>query len=119
MTVLGVALFGALGAVCRSVVDGVIAARTKVGFPWATFAINVSGSLLLGVLTAMTLEGDIAHTWLTLLGVGFCGGYTTFSTASFETVRLMQRRRFGLAVMYACGSVGVTIAVAALGFVLV
>jgi CrcB protein len=75
------------------------------GFPWATFSINVLGSALLGVFAALWLNQPERRVWFLLLGTGFCGGFTTFSTFSLETLILMQQGRPGTAAIYAVGSV--------------
>ncbi|GAA3695763.1 fluoride efflux transporter CrcB [Gordonia hankookensis] len=118
MTVVAVMLAGALGAVARFVVDGAIKQWRPTTFPWATFIINVSGSLLLGFLAGLVMFHSAPTGWQTVLGTGFCGGYTTFSTASFETVRLAEKRRTMSAAVYALGSVLVSSLVCGLGLVL-
>ncbi len=108
---------GGLGALARFVADGVM--RSKLGrrFPWGTLLINVTGALTLGTLTALALHGRITTNEKVIFGTGFCGGYTTFSTASFETVRLIEEKRFGAAVFQSlanlCLSVGLVVAVLA------
>jgi CrcB protein len=100
--VIAVALAGGLGAAARLVVDGLVTARVSGHWPWGTAVINVTGSFLLGLVTALDPPGATA------IGVGFLGGYTTFSTASFETARLALDRRpwaataSGLGVLVAC-----------------
>src|SRR5262245_12441203 len=76
-------------------------------FPWATFAINVSGSVMLGFVAALFLRqpDDSRRAWYLLLGTGFCGGFTTFSTFSLETLELLQEGRSWTATAYVCGSV--------------
>ncbi|MBM3982477.1 MAG: fluoride efflux transporter CrcB [Planctomycetes bacterium] len=75
-------------------------------FPWATFAINVGGSVALGALAALCLNPDAPRKyWYLLLGTGFCGGFTTFSTFSLETVTLLHAGRTGTAAAYVLGSV--------------
>lgn len=115
MTPLWVALAGGVGAVARLVVDGMIRARTGGGYPVGTTAINLSGSLLLGLVVG--LSGAVLPDPARLvLGTGFLGGYTTFSTASVETVRLAVERQWaaawanGLGMLLAgvgCAAVGV------------
>ena len=85
----------------------------EVRFPWATFLINVTGSAILGVLAAAYLNPKSAQDatpthkmWYLLLGTGFCGGFTTFSTFSLETFELIQEGKSWLAVLYVLGSVG-------------
>jgi CrcB protein len=117
MTALLIALAGALGAVARFVVDGAVRRRGLDEFPWATLLINVTGSLLLGVVTGLVLFRGRPDDLRLVLGTGFCGGYTTFSTATFETVRLAQRgARLG-AVGYTIGTVVLTVGAGALGLI--
>jgi CrcB protein len=73
--------------------------------PVGTIAINVSGSLLLGILTGLVVFDHAASTVTLVAGTGFCGGFTTFSTTSFETVRLLQEGRLREAGL----NVGVTV----------
>lgn len=115
MTAVWVALAGALGAVARFEVDGAVQQRWTTRFPWATFSINVTGSLLLGVLTGLTLFHGAPGDLRLIAGTGFCGGYTTFSTASVEAVRLLQQRSYATAALAVLGTVYATIGVAALG----
>lgn len=89
-----VGLGGSAGAVSRFVLDGVIRSRLAVRIPAGTVTINVTGSFVLGVLTGLVLFHGAPSMLTTVAGTGFCGGYTTFSTASFETVRLVQERAF-------------------------
>jgi CrcB protein len=83
------------------------ALQGEVAFPWGTFLINVSGSALLGFVAALFLKHpDGPHrNWYLLLGTGFCGGFTTFSTFSLESLELMQEGRHGAAAGYVFGSV--------------
>ena len=118
MTVLLVLLAGGAGAVARFVVDGAVRARRDTAFPWATLLINVTGSLLLGVLTGLVEARSAPGALRTVLGTGFCGGYTTFSTASFETVRLLQRGRYAAAAGNAAATLGLTVAAATAGIAL-
>jgi hypothetical protein len=75
------------------VVDGAVADRTAGAFPWGTFAVNVSGSLILGFLTGLGLYHAFPKTPRVVLGTGFCGAFTTFSTFSFETCASWRRGR--------------------------
>jgi len=111
-------LAGAAGALSRFTLDASIKQRWRSPFPWATVVINVTGSLLLGLLAGLVLFGDQSAVWQTVIGTGFCGGYTTFSTASFETVRLVQQGRRALALLNAMGSLVAAVAACALGFLL-
>ncbi|WP_333893244.1 fluoride efflux transporter CrcB [Mycolicibacterium gadium] len=108
-------LAGASGAVTRFLLDAWTKQRWQSSFPLGTVVINITGSLFLGVLAGMVLFHDQSSSWQTVLGTGFCGGYTTFSTASFETVRLIQQRRRGLALLNALVSLVLSVAACALG----
>ncbi len=112
---LGVALAGGVGAVLRLVVDGAIRTRWASRFPWATVVINVSGSFVLGCLDGFHLSGHLTSTSTTLLGTGICGGFTTFSTATFETVRLAQQGRWRAASINAIFTLLLSVAAATLG----
>ncbi|QNG20137.1 fluoride efflux transporter CrcB [Rhodococcus triatomae] len=115
MIALWVALAGSLGAVARFVVDGVVRSRWAGAFPWGTVVVNVSGSLLLGIATGLVLFHGAPSEVTLVVGVGFCGGYTTFSTASLESVRLIANRQFTVALAATLGTMLVTTAAAALG----
>jgi len=90
MTVALVLVGGALGAPVRYLTDLMVQARHDTFFPWGTFMVNVTGSLVLGVVSAaVSLAGT--PSWLqTFVGIGFCGALTTFSTFGFETYRLIE-----------------------------
>lgn len=111
-------LAGAMGAVTRFGLDFAIKQRWRSPFPWATVIINVSGSLLLGVLAGIVLFDGGSPAWQTVLGTGFCGGFTTFSTASFETVRLARTGRTTAAAVNGLGMLVVSVAAAAGGVTL-
>ena len=115
MIVLWVALAGGVGAVARFVLDGLVRSRVAASFPVGTVLVNVTGSFVLGVVTGLTLAQVVPEDLRLVVGTGFCGGYTTFSTASFETVRLVEQRRVGLALLNGVGTLVVTVCVAALG----
>lgn len=93
-------------------------AASPAGFPWATLLINVSGSLLLGLLAGGLLGRPVPVVWKLLFGVGVLGGYTTFSTFSVETLEMIQQRQFGSAAGYVLLSVLGGLLAATLGFVL-
>jgi CrcB protein len=109
---------GGLGAALRFTVDAVITARVTVPFPIATTVINVTGSFVLGVLTGAAASAGLPSEWLLIGGGGLMGGYTTFSTASVETVRLVQRRRYLAAAANGTGMVVLAVGAAALGVLL-
>lgn len=104
MNVLYVALGSAMGGVCRYGVS--MALNTASGFPWGTLCVNVIGSLFLGALSGWLVHGSDSVAALRAFAiVGFCGGFTTFSTFSNETFRLIENGRFGSALFYAAVSV--------------
>jgi CrcB protein len=81
---------GAVGAPLRYLADGAVGQRTDGVFPWGILLINVSGSFMFGLVTALALHHGLGRTPRIVLGTGFCGALTTFSTFSYETVRLME-----------------------------
>jgi CrcB protein len=109
-----VALGGAAGALLRYAVGQALGPPRPGAFPWHTFAVNVAGSLILGVVLALVPADDPRHL-RPLLAVGFCGGLTTFSTFGYETVALLQARAYGTAVAYAGGSFVVALAAVVIG----
>lgn len=113
-----VAIVGGAGASFRFVVDGWFRGRWATRLPLATVAINVSGSLLIGLLAGALASGALPTDAYTLAATGFCGGYTTFSTATVETVRLAQTGDLRNATLNAVGTLVLTVAAAAAGFAL-
>lgn len=118
MTLLGVAIAGALGAAARFLIERAIARRATTGFPLGTFLVNVSGSLALGFLTGLVLYHGLGSVPKTVLGTGFLGAYTTFSTYTYETVRRAEQSEVGIAAVYAIASLIIGVGAAALGLVL-
>jgi len=118
MTVLLLALAGGAGAAARFLVDGLVRARFRTALPWGTIAINVSGSLLLGLLAGLVMRHHAPASLQAVLGTGFLGGFTTFSTASVETVRLVQSGRIRLALLNALGTMAAGVGAAAAGVAL-
>jgi CrcB protein len=102
----GVAVAGSLDARTRFVLDGVIRAPRDTDATWAdlplgTPLINISGSELLGLLTGLVIFHGVPPAWQVVAGTGFCGGYTTFSTAAFESIRLAQQQHLAFAAVNA------------------
>jgi fluoride exporter len=115
MTLLLVALAGGLGAATRFLVDGWVAARLRSSVPTGTVVVNVTGSLALGLLTGWALRHGGGGQLATVVGTGFLGGYTTFSTASVEAVRLARGGRAVAAFAHALGMVVLSLAAALAG----
>jgi CrcB protein len=90
--VILMAIAGGLGAVARFVLDSIVRMRVEA-YPLGTLIINLSGSFLLGLVVGLAGHA-LPPEWRLILGTGFLGGYTTFSTASYEAVRLAQQGRW-------------------------
>ena len=112
---LVVALAGGAGAVLRALLIHHIGVRLSDPLPLGTIIVNASGSLLLGILTGLSLYHGLGPHVLAVAGVGLCGGYTTWSTASWETVHLLHTGHRTEAVVYTLGGLAVCLAAAAAG----
>lgn len=100
-----VMLGGALGAALRYGLGTWVQGLSGPGFPWSTFLINLSGSFLIGLVLRLSLDGPLSPEWRLFLAVGVLGGYTTFSTFSWETLTLVQQGEWAKAFLYVAGSV--------------
>ena len=107
----GVAVIGGAGSVLRFYADGVVSAAAGRDFPYGTMVINVSGAVILGLLTGLALTPSQSL----LLGTAAIGSYTTFSTWMLETQRLTEERQYRKAVLNIVVSLALGIAAAALG----
>ena len=110
MIYLLIALGGAVGSVVRYVVGGAIQRTSDSGFPLGTMFVNVSGCFLIGVLVRQFLNMQLSPELRALLIVGFCGGFTTFSTFSAETLGLIEGGEYGRAAGYVVLSVTLCLA---------
>ena len=111
LNILLVAAGGAFGATVRHIFSGAALRLIGAGWPYGTFAINVIGSLLMGVLAGwLAVRGDGGQHWRLLLGTGVLGGFTTFSAFSLETALLIEHRDYVPAAAYVIGSVLIGIA---------
>lgn len=106
MTVLALAVAAAAGAVLRYVVDRTVADRTGAGWPAGTLAVNLTGSLLLGFVVGLGIFHGVGDPARAVVGTGFIGAYTTFSTFAYETVRLVEDG----AVRHALLNIGLSVA---------
>jgi CrcB protein len=88
----------AIGACGRYLLDGFVQGEIDGDFPWGTSIVNISGSFVLGVITGLALYHGLGVDSKLVFGTGFCGAYTTFSTFSYETVRLAEGGLTGVAV---------------------
>lgn len=122
---VAIALAGGLGAALRLVVDGLVRSvisrpgrpRAWAGFPAGTAVINVTGSFALGLLTGLAASHGLPREWLLIAGGGLVGGYTTFSTASVETVRLLLEGRWRAGLLNGGGVLVLSVGAALLGLV--
>jgi CrcB protein len=115
---VGFVAAGAIGAPLRYLVDSAVQDRSAGKFPWGTFVVNVSGSLILGFVTGLAIYHAFPDTPRVILGTGFCGAYTTFSAFSFETVRLLEQGATADALRNALGTLVTCAAAAAAGLAL-
>lgn len=112
MTLALVFLGAVVGAPVRYLTDRTVQARHDSIFPWGTFTVNLVGCLLLGGLTGAAASSPL----LAVLGTGFCGALTTYSTFSYETLRLLEQRAYFYATVYLTVSVVAGLGAALLGY---
>lgn len=110
-----IAAAGFVGAVARYLLDGIVQQRLESSLPWGTFAVNVSGSLLLGLVAGLGVYHGLDTDAELLIGTGLLGSYTTFSTYAFETYRLAEDGARRMAALNAIGSVAAGLLAAAAG----
>jgi fluoride exporter len=115
---LFVAGAGGLGAVLRALVIHHVARRWPDPLPFGTLLVNASGSLLLGFLTGLSLYHGFGPHDLDVAGIGLCGGYTTWSTVSWETLHLIRNGHRPEALVYTVGGLALCLAVAVAGIAL-
>jgi CrcB protein len=112
---LVVALAGGAGAVLRALLIHHVGVRRSDPLPLGTMFVNASGSLLLGILTGLSIYHGLGSHLLAVVGVGLCGGYTTWSTASWETIHLLRTDHHTEAVIYTLGGLVICLGAAAAG----
>ena len=108
---VGVMLIGGTGSVVRFLADGLVGSAADRDFPFGTLAVNVSGAVILGLITGLAL----GHEQALLAGTAAVGSYTTFSTWMLETQRLTEERQYRMAAVNVIVSLALGIAAAALG----
>jgi len=114
-----IAAGSAIGGVSRYLVGGVVQRMAAGTFPAGTLLVNVTGSFLLGLILRYGIETPtLTPEVRAFLTVGFCGGYTTFSTFSYETAMLLEDGQYERATTYAAASVAVALVATACGFLL-
>jgi CrcB protein len=117
-TLVTIAIAGALGALARYGLDGLVSRRLSSPFPWGTFAVNVSGAFVLGFAMTLMTEQLTTAPWVrSALTIGLLGAYTTFSTLSYETYRLLEDGALGLAAANVLGSAAAGLLAVYLGVV--
>jgi len=117
-TFWAIALGAAVGGVTRYYLSAAVQHRMGATFPWGTLVINVTGSIVLGFIMHYALSTQSVSVELrALLTTGFCGGYTTFSTFSYETIALMEDGQWPRAALYVLLSVGLSLIATFFGFV--
>jgi fluoride exporter len=116
---LAVALAGALGAVARFLTDGAVSDRTSGSFPFGTLTVNCLGSFILGVVTGLAWYHGLGGRSHAIVGVGFCGAFTTWSSVTWETARLAEDGFGRQAVVNVVGGLAAALASAAVAIVLV
>jgi CrcB protein len=119
VTLLLVGAGGFFGAISRYLVDGWVSTSTGGGFPWGTLVVNVSGSFVLGLLFAASVERGVLPAEIRApVLIGFIGAYTTFSTLTLETWRLVEDGRYALAIANIGGSLALGLVAVLAGLVL-
>ena len=117
-TIVAIGIAGSLGALARSGLDGLVSRRLPSPFPWGTFVVNMSGAFVLGFLMTLMTEQLTTAPWLrSALTIGLLGAYTTFSTLSYETYRLLEDGALGLAAANVLGSAAAGLVAVYLGVV--
>ena len=106
-----------IGGICRYLMS-VIMGHTHNGFPWGTFTANIAGCLFIGILWGVTNRyPNMSQAFTLMLMVGFCGGFTTFSTFSKEGLAMLQSNNYILFLIYTLGSVALGLMAVGLGYV--
>ena len=102
-------LGGGFGSLCRFLVYRLIN-QDQLSFPYATFTVNIAGSLILGIFLGCIVKSDnLSNNWVLFMTTGFCGGFTTFSTFAFENQELIRAGEYSTFLLYSFGSLSLGI----------
>lgn len=118
-SILMVGIGGFAGSILRYLVSRFFTISSQTVFPLGTFTVNLLGSFLIGIIIAFSLSESISHQMRLLLATGFCGGFTTFSSFSYEFFSLLQNGHTGYAFLYASASFLLGLIFVWLGFSLI
>jgi CrcB protein len=118
LNLLLVILGGGIGAGGRYLLGGWLHSLVGYGFPWGTFTVNVLGSLVLGMVFGLAQQGLLSSGTIVFLTVGVLGGFTTFSSFSFETMRLLALGNVGASLLNVAGQFATSLLAVYLGFTL-
>jgi fluoride exporter len=114
-----IGLGGVVGTLSRFYLGKWISSRVTSRFPWGTWIINLTGSFIIGVLFSLHTKQEISDLMWLMIGTGFCGGYTTFSTFGYETIQLVQKGEVVKAGVYVVTSVLLGLLCALVGITLI
>ncbi|QIY58711.1 fluoride efflux transporter CrcB [Streptomyces sp. RPA4-5] len=118
ITLLAVAAAAAVGAVARYVLDQYVQYRSPGSFPRGIWLVNITGAFVLGLVVGLGARHGLPSHVVTILGAGFCGAYTTFSTFSYDLVHLCEKGQVRKSLWYAGASLAAGLAAAAAGLAL-
>lgn len=118
MNILLVAVGGAIGATMRYLLGGWIQGWVGSSFPWGTLVINISGSLIIGLVLGLVDRGALSSQARLFLAVGLLGGYTTFSTFSYEGIQMIQSGNYSSLLVYEATHLGLGLLAANLGLIM-
>ena len=111
-------LVGAGGAIGSMLRYGVALATGNRLFPYATFAVNITGCLIIGILLGLTMKSNLSNYGWRFLATGLCGGFTTFSAMSLEGVELLQQQKYFIFLLYILLSITIGLAATYAGFLI-
>ncbi|WLD92780.1 fluoride efflux transporter CrcB [Alkalihalobacillus sp. AL-G] len=118
MMISMIGLGGAMGAAARYSIGLVMKKFTIGSFPYGTWIVNIVGSLLLGAFANVYGSGELKTSTWSFIGIGFCGAFTTFSTFSYETLQLLQEKKYRTTIIYVLSSLVIGLLAAAVGWFL-